>query len=100
MDGEQRTPKRSESPGEPWVPARTKPSGAQRDTAFPVGVSRWSVGARSHEGLVGKRRSGEASSKGLGRSRERRNALKGEAQERWGLKKDSQGFGLLTPPRG
>jgi len=45
--GEKREPKRPESPREQLAPSRTNPSGSgKRGTAFPVGVSRWSVGIR------------------------------------------------------
>jgi hypothetical protein len=44
---ERREPKRSEGPREHEAPARTNPLGSgKRGTAFPVGVSRWSVGIR------------------------------------------------------
>jgi hypothetical protein len=42
-----REPKRSESPREQEAPVRINPSGSsKRSTAFPMGVSRWSVGTR------------------------------------------------------
>jgi hypothetical protein len=45
--GERREPKRLESPREQKAPVRINPSGSvKRSTAFPMGVSRWSVGTR------------------------------------------------------
>jgi len=58
---------------------------ATRGAASEVGSSRWSASKRP-EGFLGKRRNGEINLERINRSLWRSKALKGKAQECWGLK--------------
>jgi len=73
------------------VPPRAKDSGLKRGTAFRVGASRWSAGARPL-GFCRKAQERKEESERIFRSPGRSKALKSEAHERWGLKEAPEGW--------
>jgi len=86
------------SPREHAVPVRTKPPGTMRETAHPWGETveaptsgRW--------GLMLKRQSGEVGGNPF-RVTDERKALKGEAHERWGLRKIPKEWRAQRPSKG
>lgn len=84
-------PARSESPGEHEVPTRAKDSGSREGHGFSDGRK-----PLKHRGKVVEVLSGSAGAEEelerVVRSSGRRKALKGEAQERWGLEEASKGL--------
>jgi hypothetical protein len=80
-----------ESPGEQGPRPELTVWGAKRGTAFPVGESRWSAGARP-EWFRRKAQERKGEERFCPDHRRGAKALKGEARERWGLKEAFKGL--------